>query len=132
MPTKPHTRMKDWDEIADMLRSLASESSGLTKKMNKSFIVLERKLRKSDSNKNAVSLKREGVSFMLSDLTEAAAEAKLLGFPAEPDRDFPQRLLFQNLELSRVAAHSDLFRRLTKEAALHSEHLQSFGLHEES
>lgn len=132
MPTKHESSMNDWDDIADMLRSLAGESSRLAKKKNKSFIVLERKLGKSDLNKNAVSLKREGVSFMSSDWRAAAAQASSLSFSVEQDQDFPERLIFPNLEISRVASHSDFFSRLTKEAALQSEYLQSAARHEKS
>jgi hypothetical protein len=126
------SQMKLWDEIADKLCSLAGESSGLSKKRNKTFIVLERKLGKSELNKNAVSLKREGVSFMSSDWKTAAAQARSRRFSVGQDQDFPQRLIFHDLELSKVASFSDFFSGLTKEAALHSEYLQSAGRHEKS
>ncbi len=132
MATKPAASMERWDKMADELVFLAGESSGLHKEKKRTYIVLERKLGKSDQNKNAVSLKREGVSFMSSDWKAAAAQARSRRFSVGQDQDFPQRLIFHDLELSKIASFSEFFSDLTKEAALHAEQLQMAGKHEKS
>ncbi len=111
------------NEIADALLSLHSE--GLTKVQNKGYVVLERKITRSNVNKNAVSLIREGISFMVPDFQsfeQGAAERKL---STERNPDFDLRLTFTNLRLSDVLAHQDFFVNLLRSAKLQSEHLQS-------
>lgn len=114
-------RLARHNDIADALLSLCGE--GFTKSQLKAYIVLERKLTKSDSNKNAVSLIREGVSFMVGDwsLREDAQSRQLR---AERSPSFP-RLLFPDLELADILAHPDFFTRLILEAKRESERLQT-------
>jgi hypothetical protein len=123
MTSTTQKRLVAHEAIADQLLAIAG--TGLSKKENKGYIVLERKLGKSESNKNAVSFIREGVSFMQSGWI-AEEEAKSLHLHAERSKDFP-RLIFPDLTLSQVRSNSDFFARLTQAAKLHAEYLQTNG-----
>ena len=116
-------RMKLHDEMADELLLLVGDSSGLKKKRNKSFIVLELSNAPSSRNKNAVSFLREWVSFMVSDWT-LQHEADSLGLPTNQSEVYELRLNFPALDITAINSHSDFFQRLTVEAKQRAEWLQ--------
>lgn len=124
MQDEIQTRLGKHRQIAEELLSLSGEP--LRIKQLKSYIVLERKTRKSDLNKNAVSLLREGVSFMLPDWG-AEGLAKSLGLATERSKSFP-RLVFPELSLADVQKHQEYFTSLTREATREAERLQGLGV----
>jgi hypothetical protein len=108
-------------ELADLLLSLSGGS--LNKKQNKGYLVLERKTGASEQNKNAVSLIREGVSFMLPDWA-AEDKAKSLNLHTIRSKTYP-RLIFPDLTSKDVSANLDFFTNLVQEATRQAERLQS-------
>ena len=110
-------------EVAKELLALSGELLHI--KELRSYIVLERKVGKSDVNKNAVSLLQEGVLFMLSDWA-FEHEARALELSTERSKSFP-RLLFPSLTLQEIQRYPDYFARLTREATREAERLQTSG-----
>jgi hypothetical protein len=114
-------RLAGYNALADALLK-THPSSGLIKSQKKSYVVLERVLTNSTRNKNAISVIREGVSFMVPDV-----EAELAGKPshlkAARSESFP-RLQFTGLDVNDVEANKDYFVQLIEKAKLQSEELQ--------
>jgi hypothetical protein len=121
MATSSLEQIKIYHAIADEL--LAMSGSGLSKKQLKTYFVLERKLGKPDANKNAISFIQEGVSFMVRDWG-VEEEAKALRLRTERSKHY-QRLIFVDLALNDVHAHSNFFSKLTESAKVEAERLQS-------
>jgi hypothetical protein len=118
--------MTNLHALADALLSLAPGGL-LTKEQRKGYVVLERKLSKSDRNKNAVSCIREGVSFMVPDWTmKSEAEREQLQF--EESKRY-RRLVFPDLTLSQIEVSSNFFTRLVSVSIKEAESLQSGKSH---
>jgi predicted RNase H-like HicB family nuclease len=97
----------------------------LKKVQKKSYIVLERQLGKSPLNKNAVSILREGIDFMVPDWA-LEAEARRRGLRTERFERFAwPRLRFLDLSVTDVESNADYFQRLTLTAKSQSEKLQT-------
>jgi len=118
--------MNNFHALADALLALAPAGM-LTKEQRKGYVVLERKLSKSDKNKNAVSCIREGVSFMVPDWTmKSEAESERLQF--EESKRY-RRLVFPDLTPSQIEVSRSFFTRLVNVSIKEAESLQSGKSH---
>jgi len=121
MSNSQQTRVDEYEKLAKSL--LALKSDGLVLARKKGYVVLERKLTKSDSNKNAVSVICEGISFMVSDWSDEAEAAKL-GLNPERSKRFP-RIVIPKLTEAQIATHSNFLRTMIAKAKAESERLQT-------
>jgi hypothetical protein len=117
------TRVDRFERSAQAL--LALHSDGFTLLRNKDYVVLERRLTKSDSNKNAVSVIREGFSFMVPDWSDET-EAVELGLKPERSKRF-KRLILAHLDESQITQHAEFLTKLIIKAKIESERLQASG-----
>src|ERR1700728_4252454 len=94
-------------EIADLLLGLGGEGFRKDEKLKSGYITLDVQIGKDKKNKNAISIRRSVVRFMVSDwLIEE--EAKQLEPPIDTARNFQMKKLeFPNLSASTIKRHSD-------------------------
>jgi hypothetical protein len=97
---------------------------GLLKVELKTYVVLERKLGTSKSNKNAVNFLPQGVDFMVPDWTYEE-EARVQGFSTDRSEKYGTRLRFLRLTPEEIEAHTEFFTHLTLTAVQQAEYLQT-------
>lgn len=109
-------------EIASLLLDLSGSSLVITPKKNAGYISLDLQVGKSRKNKNAVSVLRHRVSFMVPDYHSADA-AKSLSIPTTRD-DQRKKLKFPELTTSVIQNHTSFFQTMLTEAEKESRYRQ--------
>ncbi|MDQ2835308.1 MAG: hypothetical protein M3Y50_16515 [Acidobacteriota bacterium] len=111
-------------EIADLLLKLDGEGFRKDEKIKSGYITLDIKISNSNKNKNAVSVRRNVVRFMVSDWL-AENEAKQLDPPVLTARnDRMKKLEFPDLSASTIQKHSAFFQRMLRKARDESRYRQ--------
>lgn len=109
-------------EIASLLLDLSGSSFVITPKKNAGYISLDLQVGKSRKNKNAVSVLRHRVSFMVPDYhSEDAARSLSIPTTRDEQRKRPQ---FSGLTTSVIQNHTSFFQTMLAEAEQESRYRQ--------
>jgi hypothetical protein len=100
--------------IAAVLLDLSGNAFTITPKKNSSYISLDVQIGKSKNNKNAVSVSRHRVSFMVSDW-KAVEDANRLRIPIAVDEEHT-KLQFPELTTSVIINNAAFFQGLLANA----------------
>ncbi len=107
--------------VAKTLRDLSDPTFPISLKHNGNYIVLEEQMGASQNHKNAVSILKNRVSFMVADWdADAEKQANQLGLPTSRSEKFGKRLEFPKLTSSDIERNSQLFKTLLSSARTES------------
>ena len=118
MDTAPTSLTDEQHALADTLLAMCEGCLLKSPKEKRSYISLDELPQKGIQNKNAVSISRDCVMFMVGDLG-VIGEAEQLGLKATQAKDVQKlglRVQFANLTLDLIHLHSDFFKSLVLKA----------------